>query len=634
MKTRLINILLVLTLLLVTAFSSVAPAHALSTPNGITTSAEMETFFDRLITAQMKANHIPGAVVIIVKDGQVFLAKGYGYANVAEQTQVDPKRTLFRIGSISKLFIWTAVMQLVEQGKLDLDADVNNYLDFRIPATFPEPITMKNLMTHTSGFEESNIGVFVYKPEQLTSLGDYLKNHLPSRVFPPGTIPAYSNYGSELAGYIVERIAGIPFSDYADRNIFRPLGMNYSTYRQPLPPSLAPNMAGGYNYIDGEYKQGNFELIPGYPAGSVSATADDMAKFMIADLQNGRYGNARILSDATARRMHSLQESYDPRFQDGMAYGFISQHVNGQLILWHNGDTVFFHSGLHLLPDQNLGFFISNNGIDGGSIEAPVFQAFMDHYFPNQSQEPIPPADMASRAALYTGEYYNSRSDFTGIEKIMNLLEPTKARVDEEGYVLIGPKKYVEVQPGILQSLTNRGSEAALTTDKSGQAYLIANAPSALIKATWYQTPTFHLSLLSIGLLFLLVTWIVWLISFARALFERQPRQVLLARLARVIGAVFVVLLLAFIAGFIVLISDVEPVSEIPLFMLEAPTFLPVVFSIPPILAVVGIALLAFTLLAWAKGFWSLRGRWHYTLFTLAAWAMLWELVYWNFLKI
>ena len=258
----------------------------------------------------------------------------------------------------------------------------------------------------------------------------------------------------------------------------------------------------------------------------------------------------------------------------------------------------------------------------------------MDHYFPTQSQEPIPPADMASRAALYTGEYYNSRSDFTGIEKIMNLLEPTKARVDKEGYVLIGSKKYVEVSPGILQSLTNRGSEAALTTDKSGQAYLIANAPSALIKASWYQTQSFHLSVLSISLLFLLITLISWMISFVRALIKRQPRQLLLARLARVIGAVFVVLLLAFIAGFIVLISDVEPVSEIPLFMLEAPTFLPVVFSIPPILAVVGTALLAFTLLAWVKGFWSFRGRLQYTLLTLAAWATLWELAYWNFLKI
>lgn len=634
MKTRYINILLVLTLLLVTAFSSVAPVHALSAPNGITTSAEMETFFDGLITNQMKANHIPGAVVIIVKDGQVFFAKGYGYANVAEQTPVDPKRTLFRIGSTSKLFVWTTVMQLVEQGKLDLDADVNNYLDFRIPATFPEPITMKNLMTHMSGFEESNIGLFVYKPEQLTSLGDYLKKHLPSRVFPAGAIAAYSNYGSALAGYIVERISGIPFYEYADRNIFRPLGMNYSTYRQPLPPSLAPNMAEGYNYIDGEYEQGKFELIPGYPTGSISTTADDMAKFMIAQLQNGRYGNARILSDATARRMHSLLESYDPRFQAGVAYGFISQHVNGQLNLWHNGDTTFFHSGLHLLPDQNLGFFISNNGIDGGPLEATVFQAFMDHYFPAQSQQPIPPTDLASRAALYTGEYYNSRSDFTGIEKIVNLLEPIKARQDKEGYVLIGPKKYVEVSPGILQNMTNPGSQAALKVDKNGQAYLIANAPSALIKASWYQSQTFHLSVLSISLLLLLITWVGWLISFVRALLKPRPRQLLLARLARVNGAVFVVLLLAFIASLVILISDVEPVSEIPLFMLEAPTFLPVVFSIPPILTVVGIALLAFTLLAWVKGFWSLRGRLHYTLFTLAAWAMLWELTYWNFLKI
>jgi CubicO group peptidase (beta-lactamase class C family) len=640
MKLRFINILLVFTLLFITTFSSVAPVLAAPAPDGITTPAEMDTFLSGVIGDQMKTDHIPGAVVIVVKGGKVFFAKGYGYSNVADQTLVDPNKTLFRIGSTSKLFVWTAVMQLVEQGKLDLNADVNNYLDFQIPATFPEPITMKNLLTHTPGFEESNIGLFVYTPGQLTSLGDYLKKHIPARVFPPGKVAAYSNYGAALAGYIVERISGMPFDEYVEKNIFLPLGIDHTTYLQPLPANLAVDMAGGYAYTDGEYKRGDFELIPGYPTGSISATADDMAKFMIAHLQNGIYGNARILSQATAQQMHSLLDSYDPRFKDGMAYGFIRWHVNGQLTLWHNGDTIFFHTGLHLLPDQNLGFFISNNGLSGGQMEATVFQAFMNHYFPFKSlQLPTPPASMASPAGQDVGEYYNSRSDFTGIEKIVNLFSPVEVSMDEKGYVLIptGGKtqRYVELEPGLLQSVDNPRIQVALKVDKNEQRYLITDAPSVLIKASWYQTQAFHLSVLSISLLVLLITLIGWTISFVKARIKQQPKsQPLLPCLARANGATFIVLLFVFLSGLIAVISNTDPVSETPLFMLEVPSLLPFVLAIPPFLAVVGMALLIFTVLAWTKGLWTFRARLCYTLLTLAAWATLWELVYWNFLKI
>jgi CubicO group peptidase (beta-lactamase class C family) len=639
MKHRLLNILLLLILLSTTIFSSAVPAQAAPASDGISTPAELESFLDGIIPDQMKTNHIPGVVISAVKDGRVFFTKGYGFSNVADQTPVDPAMTLFRIGSISKLFVWTAVMQLVEQGKLDLNADVNNYLDFQIPATYPEPITMKNLLTHTPGFEESNIGLFVDKPGQLTSLDDYLRKHIPARVFPPGKVAAYSNYGAALAGYIVERISGTSFADYVGKNIFGPLGMNHSTFCQPLPVDLAHDMAGGYNFVDGEYKQGGFELIPGYPTGSASVTADDMAKFMIAHLQNGIYDDARILSDATARQMHSLLESYDPRFKDGMAYGFIRWHVNGRLVLWHNGDTLFFHSGLHLLPDQNLGFFISNNGKNGDQLDETVFQAFMNHYFPLQSgQEPTPPAGMASRAAQYAGEYYNSRSDFTGIEKIVNLFSPSEVSTDAKGYVLVasqgGIKKYVEVKPGILQKIDNPGIQAALTVGKNGQVYLIADAPSVLIKALWYQTQVFHLSVLGISFLVLLITLIGWMISSVKALIKRRfESQALLSRVAPVIGAVFIVLLLAFLAGLVFLMSNADPISGIPLFMLEAPTPLPMVLSLPPIMAVLGVALLVFTLLAWIKRFWNLAGRLRYTLLTVASWAIIWELAYWNFLK-
>jgi len=196
-------------------------------------------------------------------------------------------------------------MQLVEQGKISLDADVNSYLDFAIPATYPQPITLRHLLTHTPGFEDSSKDTLTVNPDKIIPLDVFLKTHIPARVFSPGTVSAYSNYGAALAAYIVERVSGMPFSAYVEKNIFQPLGMTHSTFVQPLPDALAPDMARGYYYSNGAYQAGSFEIVQVYPAGSLSATVDDMTRFMIAHLQNGRYENAQILSEATARQMHT-----------------------------------------------------------------------------------------------------------------------------------------------------------------------------------------------------------------------------------------------------------------------------------------------------------------------------------------
>src|SRR5919201_5204733 len=210
------------------------------------TEADVSAFLDGLVPLQLERNDIAGAVVAVVKDGKVLFAKGYGYADVASKKSVSPEDTLFRPGSISKLFTWTAVMQLVEQGKLDLDRDVNDYLDFKIPATYPKPITLRNVMTHTPGFEETVQELFVKDAKDLKPVGEYLKEHLPARIFPPGTTPAYSNYATCMAGYIVQRVSGQDYFDYIDEHILKPLNMSHSTFRQPLPDALKPLMSHGY----------------------------------------------------------------------------------------------------------------------------------------------------------------------------------------------------------------------------------------------------------------------------------------------------------------------------------------------------------------------------------------------------
>src|SRR5438270_10345316 len=211
------------------------------------TRADFETFLDALIPSQLQNRNIAGAVVSVVKDGQILFQKGYGYADVEAKKPVLPEQTLFRPGSISKLFTATAVLQLVEQGKLDLDRDVNEYIDFAIPKTYPEPITLRRLLTHTAGFEEVLKNLFVPMQQQMRPLHDYLVVALPARIFPPGKIAAYSNYGLTLAGYIVERVSGEKFESYIDNHILKPLKMQSSTFAQPLPTPLEPQMLQGYS---------------------------------------------------------------------------------------------------------------------------------------------------------------------------------------------------------------------------------------------------------------------------------------------------------------------------------------------------------------------------------------------------
>jgi len=354
----------------------ILPAHAQTM-----TASDVEAFLDGVMPMQLQREDVAGAVIAVVKDGKLLFAKGYGYRDVAARTPVSAEGTLFRPGSISKLFTWTSIMQLVEQKKLDLDRDVNGYLDFRIPATYTQAITLRHIMTHTPGFEEAIKNLFVADAKRLKPLDEYLKASLPERVYPPGTTPAYSHYATALAGYIVERVSGEAFDEYVERHILHPLGMTHTTFRQPLPENLRPMMSNGYQLASKPPKA--FEVVQAWPAGSVSTTATDMARFMIAHLQDGQLDDARILQPETARMMHSAQFAAVPPL-NSMALGFYEETRNGQRIIGHAGDTICFHSDLHLIPAAGMGFFISYNSAGKGQISprTAVWEQFLDRYFP------------------------------------------------------------------------------------------------------------------------------------------------------------------------------------------------------------------------------------------------------------
>ena len=428
------------------------------------TSEDVNAFLDGVVPLQLKRENIAGAVVIVVKDGKVLYGKGYGSSDVKNGKPMTVDATLIRPGSVSKLFTWTAVMQLVEQRKIDLDQDVNSYLDFKIPATYPKPITMRNLMTHTAGFEEVVQDLIGTDPKQLTPLGQYLKTHIPARVFPPGTTPAYSNYGASLAGYIVERVSGVPFNDYIEKNIFQPLAMPHSTFRQPLPDSLKPLMSQGYQLASGEAKP--FEIVVPAPAGSLSASAEDMSHFMLAHLQGGEYNGQRILSRDTVDLMHSRQYAPNPAV-NGMCLGFYEEMRNGQRIIGHAGDTNYFHSDLHLMPEAGVGFFVSYNSAGTGEISprTALWDQFLDRYFPYTIPAAHPPANTVNDAKLVAGQYMASRGSFTNSLSFIGFVGELTVAAKPDGTILTDdmktlagePKQWQEIAPLVYREIGGQG---------------------------------------------------------------------------------------------------------------------------------------------------------------------------------
>ena len=516
------------------------------------TAADIEAFVDGVMPLQLEREDIAGAVVVVLKDGKILFSKGYGYADVASRKPVAADATLFRPGSISKLFTWTSVMQLVERRKLDLDRDVNEYLDFKIPQAFSKPITLRNIMTHTPGFEEAIKNLFIGDLKDLKPLGDYLKSALPERVYPPGEVPAYSNYATALAGYIVQRVSGEPYDDYVERHIFQPLGMARSTMRQPLPDAIKPMMSSGYMRASQGSKP--FEIVQAWPAGSLSTTGTDIARFMIAHLQDGQFEGAKILEPETARLMHSAQFVAVPPL-NSMALGFYEESRNGQRIIGHGGDTRCFHSDLHLILGQGIGFFVSYNSAGKGEISprSALFEKFMDRYFPYHVPEGTAPANAAADAQMVSGSYNVSRRPVTTVLSFISAVSTSQVTVNPDGTISWGdrelsgqPKHFREIAPLVFRNV-NGQDRVAFKKDSSGKITMGVDFPFMVFEsAPWYESAMFNRAVIGGSLALLILTVVLWpvaaLVRWHYAI-KLKPQQgslrriVLLAALAYVVFA-------------------------------------------------------------------------------------------------
>ena len=607
------------------------PPHAM-------TAEDIEAFLDGFLPMQLERENIAGAVISVVKDGKVIFARGYGYADVEKKKPVSVDATLFRPGSISKLFTWTAIMQLVQQGKLDLDRDVNEYLDFKIPATYPQPITLRNILTHTTGFEETIKQLFVPEGTPLAPLKDYLSAHMPRRIFAPGTVPAYSNYAATLAGYIVERISGHPFNDYITENIFRPLGMQHSTFAQPLPDELKPLMSNGYEVGSGHSKP--FELLEPAPAGSLSSTAADLSRFMIAHLQDGKFENAQILSPQTAQEMHTRQKGFHPDL-NAMALGFYEESRNGHSIIGHGGDTIYFHSDLHLVLDAGVGFFLSYNSAGKGEISArsALWDHFLDRYFPYTPPNSSVPSSATEDARTVSGYYLTSRRAQSTFLSAPNSFSEVHVVPDENGKIKVFPfkdfngqiKKWQEISPMVYRAVDGQ-DRIAFQKDSDGRWELLINFPAIVFQRTglldgnpWNRGVVYYgLTVICLALALWPIAWVVRRhYGFKLDLTAAQRKLRMAIKLVCAID-------LAFVLGLFLTLSVADDLTLLA-GKLDG-WFL--VFQIVGLIGAIGtVVVLYATLRLWsASNVWK-GVRWMNLLITLACLCFTWFVLHWNMIN-
>lgn len=651
--TKIVAILLTLALLLTVATpalagrnGSAADRAVVTTPaqaQGPTDPAEMESFLDGLFAKDMAERHIAGAAVAVVKDGQLFFAKGYGYADVENKIPVNPEQTVFATGSVGKVITWTAVMQLAEQGKLDLDADINTYLDFRIPDTYPQPITLKHLMTHTSGLENRLLDSAVTDIKDIVPAREWLVSHMHARVRPPGEAAGYSNYNAMLAGYIVARVSGEPYEEYIQNHIFDPLGMTHSTVRPQMPAELLPYASKSYKYVDGAFQPFPDYLVqpPVLASGFHQASVTDMARFMIAYLQNGFYGDAatevRILEESTARQMHSTLYTPHPRL-NGTTYGLFDFSDNGQRTLGHSGETPpTKHSLLLLLPDQSLGIYVAYNSAGGVNLtnQHLGFQrAFFDHYYPAAAVEPIqPPADFAERAERFVGAYRWTMGSKTTLIKILGLFGTAQISAPGDGTLLFTMDdlewRFVEVEPLYFRQVDGTYGLAFREDDQGRITYMYTDSMPqfAFERLDWYETIGFQMALV-LGCILVFLSMLP--VGLIRAIRERRlssdrkpaPRP---ARAAHWIILGICILNLLFLVGTALWMEPITLVHPLRLIY-------KIVLGLGALSALLTVAALVYAVLAWKDRYWGVAFRVYYTLATVAAVGFVWFLNYWNLL--
>lgn len=610
-------------------------------------SKELEGFVDNFFAENMQKEHIPGAVFALVKDGKVFLSKGYGYADVDKKIPVKPEETIFRVASISKLFTAIAVMQLVEKGQINLNDDVNKHLkSFQLDNNFPQAITIAHLLTHTSGLDGTIIGTSASQKSEILPIGNYLVKYKPKRVRPPGEITAYSNYGLALAGYIVELTSGIPFAEYIDKNILQPLEMTHSSFEQPPPKKhFSQNLPIGYKFKNNHYLPVPFEYTNDSPAISLSTTANDMAKFMIAQLEsytkqktNPKIDDKKIkiLHPDTIREMHRQQFTNDPRI-DGIGYTFIQRSYNNLQSLGHGGSMEGFKSEIYLLPSHNLGLFVAFNSND--SFTYKLIKELLHHYgylIKNNQNKVYEDANIER----FQGKYLENRFSQASVSKLFEIANYEIKIKAQKQTLIFEDKDYEQVKPLLFKEIGDE-KYLAFQQDSKGKIKYLFDRMYPLKKLAWYETfSSFKNITIFSGIIFFSESLKIPIKILRKYnLLTKKKNLIIFDELHKtnniylygnLVSTIVSSLNLLFILGIYYLVNETDDIFVY--FSHGVPSLLMLLLYIPAFTLGLTFSLPIFLLIVWKYKYCSLATKIHFSLVTITALAFIPFLDYWNLL--
>jgi CubicO group peptidase (beta-lactamase class C family) len=515
-------------------------ADARLSPGAPIPPAELEALVDGLVRDAIAEEHVAGVAVSVVQNGQVVLKKGYGFA--APNRPVDPDRTLFRLGSISKTFTWIALMKEVEAGRIRLTAPINLYLPEKLQVKdqgFKRPIQVRDLMTHTPGFEDRALGqLFEENPKLVRPLADYLREERPRRVREAGELPTYSNYGAALAGEAVSYVNGHAYQDIIESEIIRPLRLGHTSFREPyparpdlpapMPAALADDLSTGYRWAGSEFNPQSFEYVTQIaPAGAASSTAEDMARYMLMILGSGQLDGATIYNTSTATGFRTTTQASAPGV-DGWDNGFMEFSLPGGFRgQGHGGDTLWFHSMLVTVPDLNLGVFVATNTDTGERLAGRLARQVVAQFYapPQDLPRPGAPALVADRS-VYAGTYLTTRRPYGGLEKFVFLLiGQTRISVTDEGHLLAGGRIWTPDGPdGRFRQVDGPLTTAFAVENGRAQRWFPPSGATAFDRVgPWYQIPT--LAVVAALAVLASIATIVGVFTRDRREFRQTPMQ-------------------------------------------------------------------------------------------------------------
>jgi CubicO group peptidase (beta-lactamase class C family) len=600
--------------------------------------AEVKALVDGFFESELENTNIPGGVFLMVQGGSVLYMSGYGLADLERGEPIDPRRTVFRVGSNSKTLTAAAVLSLVESGRVGLDTDVNEYLTpLTVPEAFGTPITLRHLLTHTAGFDERLFGQHVTPGKEPMSLGDFIATNLPPRTGAPGRVISYNDFGTSLAGLVVEDVSGKPFAEYVDEHIFGPLGMASSSFAvSNLPPDIRARLATAYRYRGGSYTPYEYDVIQTAPAAGLVTTATDMGRFMSALLGGGESAGARILSDSMTAVMLDRQFVHSPLLR-GRAFGFVESDENGIRGVSKDGQATGFLSRIFLLPEANIGFFASINlsifepGPSfnrASSFHRRLTTAILDRFFMPDSTffdlPDAPDADPMFDARPFVGTYRAMEGSRHTIEKILFLGNETAVTDGGDGTIRIGSTPYVHLEDGAFQYAGGGPYYAAFGGFEDGRADHLFIGAGAMERVPWYDTLRTTVLVLGTVTLVLVSALLTW--PFAGWLRRRRGTDT--AHPGRVVMLSGVCLAVIFIVGFGWFFSQ----TDFQEFFKGIPTRIAILLALPVAVVPLTVVTVFSSVQAWRTRRGSLAGRVHYSMICGALVALLILLANWHML--